>query len=163
MWPSDGSWFLLSFWAWSLTKFVMLWRGGLEPDKVCSDYPHANSLSDKCIEEALGMLANQETKAAAGPSLTPMPYRWIPYSERRLWSSGSYWLWANMTVPSLPYRSMHANFKTYRSSSLIQRFHLFNTDPCMQISEPTDLLSYVMLCRTQKCWAKCEIALKMEV
>lgn len=97
------------FWAW-------LWRGGLEPDKACSDYPHANSLSDKCIEEALGLLANQETKAAVGPSSTPMPYRWVPYSERRLWASGSYWLQsyhddciAWLQIQACKFQDMHHN------------------------------------------------------
>ncbi|KAG0567495.1 hypothetical protein KC19_7G139300 [Ceratodon purpureus] len=64
-------------------------RGGLEPDKACHDYPHGGATSDKCIEEALATLSGKETPNHA-PSPGPMPYRWLPLTERRFWATGSY-------------------------------------------------------------------------
>lgn len=71
---------------------IHLWlicRGGLEPDKACHDYPHGAEVVDECIKEAVEISVKQETPEQA-PSPGPMPYRWLPLTERRFWATGSY-------------------------------------------------------------------------
>ncbi|KAI5066867.1 hypothetical protein GOP47_0017395 [Adiantum capillus-veneris] len=64
-------------------------QGGLLPNKVCSDYPHAKGMFDECISQAITSLQHivdeeQREQLRTGTSIpAPMPYRWLPLDGGR--------------------------------------------------------------------------------